>query len=85
MAAILTELNQIHDILTWIGFTTIAQWNVITNDVFPTFDDILSLKDKDIKELNEALVRRSATNGRIHFGIRRTKKLKSMLHWFQEF
>ena len=53
---------------------------MITNDVFPTFDDILSLKDKDIKELNEALVRRSATNERINFGIRRTKKLKAMLH-----
>ena len=85
MVAIPPEINQIRDILTWIGFTTIAERNEITSDAFTTFDDILSLKEKDIKEFSEAFGRRSATNERINFDIRRTKKLKSILHWFQCF
>ena len=85
MIAIPTELNKICNILTWIEFNTIAQQNEITNDTFTTGDDILSLKEKDIKEFSEAFGRRSATNERINFDIRRTKKLKSILHWFQCF
>ena len=81
MATVQPEINQIRGILTWIGFTKISQQNEITNDAFTTFDDILVLNKKDIKELSEAFGRHTANNGRINFDIRRTKMLKAILHW----
>ena len=79
------EIDQIREILTWIGFTDENHRNAITDDAFTTFDDILSLKEKEITALSEAFARRLATNGKINFGIRRTKKLKYMMHWAQDF
>ena len=74
------EIDQIGEILTWIGFTDPANRTSIIDDAFNTYADIRSLKEKDISELSESFSRRTQANGRIDFGIRRTKKMKFMLH-----
>ena len=84
MAAV-PEIDQIREILTWIGFTIDANRTSIINDAFSEFSDIQSLTEKDITELSESFGRRTVTNGRIDFGIRRTKRLKFMMHWVQDF
>ena len=85
IVAIEPESNYKRGILTWVEFTIIVQRTDIINDVFITFDGILSLNEKDIKDLSEVFGLRTANNRRINFGICRTKKFKVMLHWFQDF
>ena len=82
---IVPEIDQIREILTWIGFQQAIERENIINDAFRSYDDIQALTVKDISDLNDTFGRRTATNGRINFGIRRTKKLKSMVHWSQDF
>ena len=79
------EINQLGSILNWIGFTTTTEHIVITTDVLTTYDDLLSLKQKDITEPSEAFSRRTTNNGKINLGVRRTKKLKWLVHWAQDF
>ena len=79
------EIEQIREILTWIGFQHAIERESIMNDAFRSYDDIQALTVKDISDLCDMFGKRTATNGRINFGIRRTKKLKSMVHWSQDF
>ena len=50
-----------------------------------TYADMQTLKEKDITNLSDPFGRRTEKNGKIDFGIRRTKKPKFMLHWAQDF
>ena len=79
------EIDQIGDILEWIGFENQGNRTSIIADAFSTYSDIQTLTDKDITELSESFSRRTANNDRINFGIRRTKRLKHMVHWVQDF
>ena len=78
------EIDQIKEILNWIGFTDAAQRDRICNDAFTNYADILSMNEKDVTELSASFSRRTATNGKIDFGIRRTKKLMHLLHFVQD-
>jgi len=82
---VVPEIDQIGQILTWIGFTDATQRLSIIDDAFNCYMDMLALKEKEMFELSDSFSRRTATTGRIVFGIRRTKKLKSLLHWVQDF
>ena len=53
---VVSEINEICDILAWIGFNKNTQRNSIINDAFTTFDDNLDLDEKDIKDLSVNLV-----------------------------
>ena len=85
MAAVIPEIDQIEQMLTWIGFNIQGNRTSIINDAFSTFSDIQALTEKDIKDLQESFARRTAQNDRINFGICRTKRLKNMMHWVQDF
>ena len=67
------EIDQIGDILEWIGFTNQGNRTRIIADAFSTYSDIQTLTDKDITELSESFSRQTANNDRINFGICRTK------------
>ena len=84
MAAV-SEIDQLREILDWIGFSQNADRTSIIQGAFEEYTDIQSLNEKDITELSDSFSRRTATNGRIDFGIRRTKRLKFMMHWVQDF
>ena len=73
MAAVVPEIDQLREILDWIGFAQNADRSSIIQGAFEEYTDIQSLDEKDITELSDSFSRRTATNGRIDFGIRRTK------------
>ena len=81
----LSEENTIAQILFWIGFTVRNQRNNIITDSFGAYGDIKMLNEKDISSMSVDWASRTQQNGRIHFGIRRTKLLKALVHWVQDF
>ena len=85
MAAVVSEIDQIRQMLTWIGFDNQGNQTSIIDDAFSTFADIQNLTEKDVTELSESFARRTSQNDRINFGIRRTKRIKHMMHWVQDF
>ena len=83
MAAV-AEIDQIREILEWIGFANNPVRTSIIQSAIEEYAKIQSLNEKDITELSKASSRCTTTNGRIDFGIRRTKRLKFMMHWCQD-
>ena len=81
----MTEELQIKQILHWIGFTTDAQKNAIYGDAISSFLDLNGLTSEDIDSLARNFASRTVADGRIHVGIRRVKRLKSLIHWVQDF
>ena len=49
------------------------------------FSDLMTMKEKDIRDLAESYGRRTAADGRFIFGVRRIKYLIGMIHWVQDF
>ena len=56
--------------LTWIGFNTTASRDALQIDI-EQFGDMLELNQRDISDLE--------------YGLQKTKRLKSMIHWLQYF
>ena len=46
---------------------------------------MLELTEKDISDLEKSYLKRTAADSRLIFGLQKTKHLKSMVHWVQEF
>ena len=46
---------------------------------------MLELTEKDISDLEYSYSKRTAADGRLIFGLQKTKCLKSMIHWVQDF
>lgn len=65
-------VNPIYLALQWIGFENIATRDRLRDEGFSTFDDLKSMKEKDIRDLAESYGRRSQGDGRYIFGIHRT-------------
>ena len=78
------DIKQIEQILEWIGFAEGIQRNRTINDTSATYDDILTMKKKDVTELSTSFSRQTSANERISFGIRRTNKLKHLVYWVQD-
>ena len=71
--------------LEWIGFAIAGTRERIRVEGFGSFDDLNSMKEKDIRDLAESYGRRTVGDGRFIFGIRRTKYLIGLVHWVQDF
>jgi hypothetical protein len=82
MAGIDADINTI---LTYCGFDTNATRENIVVDGFESFQDIMSLTEKDVSDLAKGFVERTAAAGSIIFGLRRTNLLKATIHWVQDF
>ena len=82
--AVTPEIDQLNEILNWIGFSTPTERIAIIDHAFTTCDEIISLKEKYISELAEAFGRRTTSNGRIIFGVSRTKMIKWLVDWAQD-
>ena len=78
------ETHSIHQILHWIGFTQ-PQRVQLFNDSLGSYRDMSSFTEKDISDMAAEYSRRTANDGRINFGIRRTKKLQTLIHFIQDF
>ena len=85
VAAPITVDYYIKKILQWIGFDIEEQSNRIYDDSVDCFSDIRMFTEKDISDLSTDFDRSTHANGKIHFGMRRTKQMKVPLHWVQDF
>jgi hypothetical protein len=72
-------------VLMWIGFEQEATRNRIREEGFESFDDLATMKEKDIRDLAESYGRRTVADGRYIFGLRRTRYLIGLIHWVQDF
>lgn len=77
-----TSMNDVELILQWIGFKERARAQLLNE--FSTFEDIQELKEKDISDLSDNYSKRRKPD-KIQFGIARTKRLKALIHWVQDF
>ena len=80
----ITEADSVSQILHWIGFTIDAQRVAIQNHAIASFHDIKVLTEKDVTHLATDFASRTAANGRMSIGARRSKSLKSLLHWVRK-
>jgi hypothetical protein len=81
----INEADTIIQSLYWIGFRSNEQRVNIVEDSLGSFDDIRMLSEKDISAMATEWAGRTVVNGRITFGIRRTKLLKALTHWVKDF
>ena len=79
------EAADIDTILEYCGFDNAGNRANIAADGFESFNDILSLTDKDISELAKGFAELTAAQGRIIFGLLRANLLKATVHWAQDF
>ena len=77
--------NVMDTALTWIGFANQATRNRIQLEGFGSFDDLKSMKEKDIRDLAESYGRCTAADGHFIIRISRIRYLISMVHWVQDF
>lgn len=78
-------LNPVELALQWIGFDTPATRNRLRLEGFENFEDLASMKEKDIRDLAESYGRRTVADGRFIFGVRRIRYLLGLIHWVQDF
>ena len=81
----ITEDDTMIQILWWIGFRNAGQTTLIIDDGVDSWDNIRMLSSDDIDAMSKTFMSRTATNGRIIFGTNRTKWLKALIHWTQDF
>lgn len=77
------QTTPMDQILIWIGFTDAQRPRLL--DEFETFEDLREWRDKDVSELAESFAKRTQAEGKMHFGMARTKRLKALIHWIQDF
>ena len=84
MAAAPLYPDPIDTILEWIGFDSAPARCSIMEESVEDYDDFKMMSESDITELSHGFSKRAAAR-RIVFGLRRTKRLKLVLHWAQDF
>ena len=72
-------------ILWWIGFRMNAQITLIYNDGLDRWESIWMLSKEDINAMAKSFAGRTTQNGRIIFGTNRTKRLRAVANWVQDF
>jgi hypothetical protein len=77
-------LEGMHYLLNAIGFNIAEQRERIIEAGLADYEDFRYLVDKDIRDMADEFGKRSQQNGRIIFGLGRTKKLTGVMHWIQD-
>lgn len=70
---------QVNHVLEWIGFSNNDNRRSIMNSAFSSLRELSSFKAKDISALEEDYSRRTSTGGKINFGIRIIKRMKTLV------
>ena len=68
-------INDTDQTLTWIGFNTIASRDGLQIDI-EKFNDMLEVTKKYISYLEYSYLKRTSADGRLIFGLKKTKRLK---------
>lgn len=77
-------LEGVEFLLSVIGFNDPDQRQRIMEAGLGSYEDFRYLVEKDIRDMAEEFGKRSQNNGRIIFGLGRTKKLTGVMHWIQD-
>ena len=72
-------------VLYWIGFQVSSQQQELIEYAFGAFNNLIMLTEKDISTIASNSSSRTLANGRIIFGTRQIKYIKSFTHWVQDF
>jgi hypothetical protein len=77
--------DDIDIILRYCGFAAANDRISIAQDEFKSFEDIMSLSEKDVSSLAKRFAERTVASGKMVFGLRRTNLLRATVHWAQDF
>ena len=80
----------IDQVLEWIGFDAAgnvgpANRAAIIDESFETFEELAGNSSKDIESLAYSFNKRTLAQGKFTFGLRLTKRIKSMIRWVLDF
>jgi hypothetical protein len=78
------KLGMNHVLKNVIGFEGANERNNIMDAGLAQFEDFRYLVEKDVRDMADKFGKRTQANGRIVFGLGRTKKLVSVMHWVQD-
>ena len=78
------DVTTVDSVLQTIGFINDDERNGIMTAGLAQFDDFRYLNEKDICDMADEFGKRTAANGRIVFGLGRTKKRVGAMHWVQD-
>ena len=78
------DINETEQTLTWVGFNTTASSDAIQINI-EQFENMIELTEKDISGLKYSCSKRTAVDGILIFGLQKTKSLKLMINWVQDF
>ena len=84
VGGILAPGTMVNSILTIIGFVDSDERNGIRTAGLAHFYDFRYLNEKNIRDMADEFGKQTAANGRIVFGLERTKKLVGAMHWVQD-
>jgi len=79
------KANMMNQVQGWIGFNVVANRQALCSEILAEIQDMTDLTEKDITEVQELYAMHMQNAGRVSFGHQRTKQLKAMLHWVQDF
>ena len=74
-----------NQVLGRIGFDVFANRQARCSEILAEIQDMTDLTEKDITEVQELYAMHMQNAGRVSFGHQRTKQLKAILHWVQDF
>jgi hypothetical protein len=84
MAEAPVALVGMNHVLNVIGFDDVNDRDNIMEAGLAQFEDFRYLVEKDIRDMADEVGKRTQANGRIVFGLGRTKKLIGVMHWVQD-
>jgi hypothetical protein len=82
--AIPAPLEGVNFMLDIIGFHDPAERLRLMEASLADYEDFRYLVEKDIRDMAEEFAKRTVANGRMTFGLGRTKKLCGLMHWIQD-
>ena len=78
------DIDKMEQTLTWISFKTTSSRDALQIET-EQFEDMIELTKKDISDIEYSYSKRTFADGRLIFGLQKTKRLKLMIHWVQDF
>ena len=78
------KVDMMHQAFIWIGFDKKDDQEALRSEI-AQLQDMNGLTERDISYLEKSYAKRPRKTGGIFFGIQRTNKIKSLMHWVQDF
>jgi hypothetical protein len=82
--AVGAPLEGVDYLLDVVGFHDLAECMQLMEAGLNNYKDFHYLVKKDIRDMAEEFSKCTAVNGRMTFGLGRTKKLTALMHWIQD-